>query len=443
MKKYTFFFFFTQFAINCFSQTSGQLKISIESFKCINKSWDGLIEFDGPGNEVSVTYSYRIYNPSNTGAARRGADGTVIYGANINGMTRAGTETPDHGGITNGNVVPVYKTLMNEHINANDYIIIAPTVWEWDAPEKNTINNFNVQLENDLNWVITQPYPFLINPVTYSDPFNGRVVKINNAFGYGQALKYHNIFKNIFCPLQTQGNRVIGIDAGDFNNECLVVYSPTLLVLDTKVLWGLYMNNYTATHPQPGTSHAATESRTDFINGVNIPFKENTYAIETSNGSYSVFLRIEFTPDVQSTPPQPSPAPKYTKQPLINKFPNQPINTIKGNPSASYTMNNELLYGQWKGIIGANSDTKSSPFLFKINNNVFWLLDNNGSSMASGGFKIENNNFTSTYYYPNGDNFTILSASYNPSTGELSGTWSGNGVNANKKGNWLAVKQSN
>ena len=51
-------------------------------------------------------------------------------------MTRAGTETPDHGGITNGNVVPVYKTLMNEHINANDYIIIAPTVWERDAPEK-------------------------------------------------------------------------------------------------------------------------------------------------------------------------------------------------------------------------------------------------------------------------------------------------------------------
>ena len=443
MKKYAFFFFFIQCSINCFSQTPGQLKISIESFKCINKSWDGLIEFDGPGNEVSVTYSYRIYHPSNTGAARRGADGTVIYGANINGMTRAGTETPDHGGITNGDVVPVYKTLMNEHINADDYIIIAPSVWEWDGPEKNTINNFNAQLENDLNWVITQPYPFLNSPVNYSDPFNGRVIKIFDKYenGYGPALKYQHVFQNCFCPLNAQGNKVIGISAGTFNNQCTIAYPPTLLVLDTKVLYGLYINNYTATHPNRGTSNAAKESRTNFIDGVTIPFKEDSYAIETSNGSYSVFLRIEFTPDIQSPPPPP--APKINKEPIINKYPIQPVNTIKGNPSASYTMNNELLYGKWKGIIGANGDTKSSPFLFKINNNVFWLLDNNGSSVASGGFKIENNNFTSTYYYPNGDNFTILSASYNPSTGELSGTWSGNGVNANKKGNWLAVKQSN
>jgi hypothetical protein len=71
------------------------------------------------------------------------------------------------------------------------------------------------------------------------------------------------------------------------------------------------------------------------------------------------------------------------------------------------------------------------------------LQDSNGSSIASGGFKIENNNFSSMYSYPGGDSYTITSTTYNSSNGELSGTWFGNGINASKKGSWKVVKQSN
>lgn len=64
-------------------------------------------------------------------------------------------------------------------------------------------------------------------------------------------------------------------------------------------------------------------------------------------------------------------------------------------------------------------------------------------SIASGGFKIENNNFSSTYYYANCDSYYIGSAAYDTNTGQLSGAITGNGGNAAKKGSWVVTKQSN
>src|SRR4051812_4807558 len=104
MRKYALIFLAalqTGFAF-CQSLTAGRLKISIDKLTCVEKCWDGVVEFDGHGNEISVTYAYRIYNAANPNAARPGTDGTVIYGSNINGMTRAGTQTPDLGGIKEG-----------------------------------------------------------------------------------------------------------------------------------------------------------------------------------------------------------------------------------------------------------------------------------------------------------------------------------------------------
>ncbi|MBL7709463.1 MAG: hypothetical protein JNJ86_10350, partial [Chitinophagaceae bacterium] len=131
----------------------GRLKVTIEKVTCVEKSWDELVEFDGHGNEISATYAYRIYSPSNPNAARKGADGTVIYGSSVNGMTRAGTQTPNLGGITNGDIISMNKLILDEHINTDEYVVIAPNVWEWDGPEKTTINSFNSQLNDDLFWV--------------------------------------------------------------------------------------------------------------------------------------------------------------------------------------------------------------------------------------------------------------------------------------------------
>src|SRR5689334_16758841 len=180
MKKILCLFYITAFSISCISQSTsgGQLKITIESFKCITKSWDGVIEFDGHGNEASVSFSFRIYNPSNPGAARSGMDGTSIFGSNVNGMTRAGTQTPDLGGIKEGDVIPIGKEIMNEAIGADDYIIIAPTLWEMDGPRNASFDKFNAQLENDLDWVMTQSYPFATTAIDNLNPYGNRAVKI-------------------------------------------------------------------------------------------------------------------------------------------------------------------------------------------------------------------------------------------------------------------------
>src|SRR5436190_15447961 len=315
MHKY-FSFLFALLSINALSQPlprAGQLKITIESFKCINKSWDGFVEFDGHGNEVSVNFSYRIYSPSNPGAARKNSGGSVIFGSNVNGMTRAGTQTPDLGGINNGDVVNVSTLVMDEHVNADEFIIIAPTVWEWDGPEKNTLNKFNSQLEMDLDFAVNQPFPFASTQIDYRDPFRDRVVKIFDKYsGYGQAIKYHNVFKDFFCPGNAQGNRVMGIRSGTFGSECLVVYPPTLVLLDTKTLNAQYTNNLGGV---AGDSHAARETRGwPPIYGINVHYIENSYGVQTSNGSYDVFLKIEFTPDYLSNPPASNttaPPPKY------------------------------------------------------------------------------------------------------------------------------------
>lgn len=72
----------------------------------------------------------------------------------------------------------------------------------------------------------------------------------------------------------------------------MVIYAPTLLALDTRVLMAVYNNNKTAresNHP---------ERPAMISNLVEIKFIENTYVVQANNGAYSMLLKIEFTPDM-------------------------------------------------------------------------------------------------------------------------------------------------
>lgn len=443
MKKSLFFLMAKALFINCFSQSTapGQLKITIESIKCNIKSWDGFVEFDGHGNEVSATYSYRIYNPSNPAAARSGMDETVIFGSNVNGMTRAGTQTPDLGGINNGDVIPVGKQIMNEHINADDYIIIAPTLWEMDGPKTTTFNSFNAQLENDLNWVTNQPFPFATTPVNYENPYGSRVTKIYDKYSYGQATKYHNIFKNFLCPGVGQGNKPVDVRSGIFNNECMVIYPPTLLALDTRVLMAVYNHNRSV-------SSSTHRERGSIISGfTEIKFIENTYAVATSNGSYSLTLRIEFTPDQQTiSPPPPAPiapaAPKYTKQPVVNTFPNQPPNTIKGNGQQATASANTIkvnIAGNWTGTFGDGESNSPNYYSFRLNaDGTMQVVAANGNVIANGNYTYTNNQLTGTYTYNGSGTFSFSAAMESNAT--LNGTW-GSGANVRGGGRWIMSRK--
>ena len=409
--------------------TAGRLKISIENIKCINKSWDGVIEFDGHGNEISVNFSYRIYSPSNPNAVRKGVGGTPIFGSNINGMTRAGTQTPDLGGITNGDVVNISKLIMDDHINADEYIIIAPTVWEWDSPENNTFNNFNAQLETDLTWATNQTYPFSNSAVSYSDPFAGRVVKIFDVYHYGAAIKYHNTFKNILCPLNAQGNRAIGI-IGAVVNPCTVIYPPTLLVLDTRVLSALASNNYSASQTSAGHP-----DRPDYITGLDIPFVENTYAIETSNGNYSLRLKIEFIRDITTE-----------TTPTITKTKTLPVknNTIKTeNTVISERRNNSVVpvTGIWAGTQTNDYGLSPENIGFELTgNSEFLMKDNVGTVAAKGTYTFSNNIINISFKSLSSGDTNSLTGTFDPGTQKLSCTL-GMSPSTTGQGRWVVTKQ--
>ena len=439
MKKFLLIFIVLQLSLYGYAQspTAGQLKVTIVSFKCINQSWDGLIEFDGHGNEVSVNFSYRIYSPANPGAARSGADGTVIYGSNVNGMTRAGTQTPDLGGIKNGDVVNIFKPIMDEHINADEFIIIAPNVWEWDGPEKNTINAFNAQLERDLDFVITQPFPFANVAVGYNDlvtPIASRVIKVFDKYPYGQALKYQSIFSPILCNGNTQGNRVMGLVSGGAGAACQVAFAPTLLVLDTKALYGLYVNNQSST--TTGTSHAEKESKTYWVDGVTVTFTETTYAIATSNGSYSVFLKIEFTPDA-TAPAQTSPKWSISR-------PAKTVNIIKQDlPDRTIKAANIIAFvsGTWAGTQTNDYGLYPNNIRFELTGNGEYLMkDNNGVLAAKGNYSISGNNFSGSYkLFGDGSTYSFI-GTYDPNTQIISCT-QGSGTATTGMGKWTATKK--
>jgi hypothetical protein len=435
MKKYLFFFLMMAISINCFSQStaSGQLKITIESFKCIIKSWDGLIEFDGHGNEISATYSYRIYNPSNPAAARSGMDETVIFGSNVNGMTRAGTQTPDLGGIKEGDVVPVGKLIMNEHINADDHIIIAPTLWEMDGPKTTTFNSFNAQLENDLTWAINQPFPYAATPINYQDPYGSRVTKIYDKYPYGQATKYHNIFKSFLCPGIGQGNKPVDVRSGTFNNECLVIYPPTLLALDTKVLMAVYNHNKSVAD---NSNSMHPERPRNIISGyTEIKFIESTYAVATSNGSYTLLLKIEFIPDQVTAPVPPS----------KTVFTGSVISTIKQDmpiKAASTAGSVAAIIGSWNGTQTSDEGLYPNQVSFQLTNNGEFIMANPKTGVLSckGNYNYADFKITGSYKVLSSGETIAFSGTYDPFTKQISCSL-GSGDPPRGQGKWVVTKK--
>jgi hypothetical protein len=428
MKKYTFVLLVILQApvIFCQSPTAGRVKITIENLKCITKSWDGVVEFDGHGNEISVAYSYRIYNSSNPNAARKGSDGTVIYGSNVNGMTRAGTQTPDLGGITDGDVVNIFKPVLDEHINADDYIIIAPTVWEWDGPEKNTFITFNQLLDDDLFWVISQPFPFSNTAIIYADPFAGRVNGISYIYPSfpSHSEKYEAVFKKFICPTNGEGNKPIGLAAGTYNG-CGVKYQPTILVLDSRVLYDQYLNNKRAA--TPAVTHAEKEAQPNAVNGVTITFSEGIYVTPDSHGKYTVTFKIEFIPDVTA------PSAPVISNTAISKIPAAKNINISNSPL--------MVAGNWAGTQTNDYGLYPQNFGFELTSGGEIIMkDSKGVIACKGNFTLSNNIITGWYkQFSSGETFS-LSASFDPAAQKINGTL-GSGTAVTGQGKWIVTRK--
>lgn len=421
--------------IDLYSQVptaAGQLKITVESVRCINKSWDGFIELDGHGSEIMVGFASRIYNPANPQAARAGIGFTPVFGSNVNGQVRAGSQTANLGGINNGDIVNINQLVLDEHLGADDVVLFAPTLWEVDDfNDRTTINLFNVQLANDLNWAVQQTFPFANTPVEYGNTerqLNQRVFKIFDKYSYGQALKYHNIMKHLFLP-NAQGNRPIGFKAGRFGEEMLVVYPPTLVGLDTRILNALYYNNIPSNNT--GLSHAEKESRRYFIAGVTVNCTEHTYNIETSNGSYSLFLRIEFTPipGTAASPGGLSGLP--TKNPGKKDMSARTINISNTTLAVA---------GRWTGHQTNDAGLYPQAIAFELTaNNEFIIKDGKGTVASKGTYSFSNNAISGSYkQLSTGETFSF-SGAFDPKAQKISGTL-GSGTSVTGQGKWVVTR---
>ena len=399
------------FTFNCYSQATapGQLKIYIVSFKCINQSWNGLIEFDGHGNEVFMNYGYRVYNPLNVGSVKPGAGFTPVYGSTENGRIQAGTANAI-GGIANGNVVMVNTPVLNEHVEADDLIIFSPSVWELYNSNNNILNLYYQQLATNLNWVMGQPYLFLNAPIN-NNPYGGRCLKILDRYtGYRPALKYNNILKPL---IDVQDNRSIGMASTSSNGVTTAFYRPAILVLDTKVAMEVYNHNKyvkenTSTHPERARSISEE---------VEMVFNEYPYAIETSNGSYSLKLKIEFIPDVPVTAP-------VLPTKWVSSAPAKTFNTNNQNlPGRNIKITNKALFlsGDWSGIQTNDLGLSPQPISFQLSNaDEFIMADENGLVAAKGNYSISGNNFSGSHKQLSDGSTYSLIGTYDPNMQSIS-----------------------
>lgn len=431
MKKQLLFLVTIFFATKAFtqSQAPGQLKITLVSAKCINKSWDGIIEFDGHGNEIMAGFAYRVYNPANTGTVKPGAGGTAVFGSNVNGQTRAGSQTPNLGGINNGDVVPINQMLLNEHLSADDVVLFAPVLWEMDEVNNRTaVNLFNIQLANDLNWAMTQPFPFATTSIGYTNPYNERVIKIFDKYRYGPALKYQNIFNNVVCPGNGQGNRVIGLRTGTFNNVCTIVYPPTLLCLDTRLLMSV-VNHNKSVQANAGSTHP---ERPSYISGVvEIVFTENTdHNISTSNGQYSIKLNIEFIPDVVSAPVS------NTMPPLTGSINNNTVFIKKSNGALNLNV-----VGNWSGKQVNSDGNYPQAVSFQLTNTgeIIFANAEKGEIGAKGTYTFSKGNINGSYTILSSNEVISFTGTLDPNTQKLNCTLGSENSTTNQ-GKWTMVR---
>jgi hypothetical protein len=381
-------------------------------------------------------------NPSSTTyKIHKGVIRTPTYGstAGHNERTQAGTASPT-GGIDNGNTVSFNNsTITTVELTPDGFVLLSPTLWERDDDNETIYERYKTQVLSDLESASLMPFP--VFGTQAGNPFFGKVFSYYNAYHLNiPSNGYPAIFNPLVDP-NVQGNRPMGIVkyAGQPAG-----FDPIIVLIDAKNLWDIYQQTPT-NHPYPNTAYPWKT-----VKELSIYCGENTYGLEDNNGKYYVNIAIRFAPDgddvtaawmAAHNPPANQPA---ITMPVIKNIGDKTIMPVKGAPAApTYTMDNAMMYGGWKGTLSINDGTKPGPFSFKINNGAFWLLDNTGASIAVGGFKIDNNNFTSTYSLANGESYTITSTTFNPTTRELSGTWAGNGASAARKGSWKAVKVSN
>ena len=295
-------------------------------------------------------------------------------------------------------------------LGLNDALFLVPSIWETDNRPDNGFKPYQNKLEN----ATISAYP-VVSP---SDNVWQSAYPVIKNFVYPDPIRYTQVTYDD-CPIGFSKN---GNDAA-YTDRMIFLTWPVLSNIATQDLYNKGI----------GIIPVAFDERNAGL-GWDYP------------AAYKMFLKIEIIRPPSAPAPAPrnaAPAPPPPAATVATKVvkPQRTAFTMT-DLKPVFEMNNEFLYGGWKGTKGAGSSATGELFACKFSNNVFWLLNNNDVAIASGGYQVSANNFTTTCSDAGNTSYTITSTNYNASSGELSGTWSATG-NVYRTGKWIAKKISN
>ncbi|MGB3005232.1 MAG: hypothetical protein WBC06_01900 [Chitinophagaceae bacterium] len=162
-------------------------------------------------------------------------------------------------------------------------------------------------------------------------------------------------------------------------------------------------------------------------------FTEETYKIATSNGSYSLKLKIEFTPDTQSS----------SSNGLISP-PTRNITTIKKDlplKNQNLINTNLVVAGNWVGIQTNNEGLYPQNIVFELTNNGEYLIkDAKGVLAAKGNYTFSGNVLSGSYKLFSSSETFSFNGTFDANTQKITGTL-GSGTAVTGQGKWAATKK--
>jgi len=406
MKKYLLLIF-SLAILNLNAQQTGKVKIYLRTISCIKESVDDLLDFDGKGNEVFVTFFYSV--ASSNGTTRYiNKVSTAVYG-DINGRPgrfKAGT-AGNNGGIKAGDLIyanpntqatmPIGderfkgQYMFEVDLAPTDIITIVPVLWEWDSDAKNTQNSFESFLSGSFNSInvysapIAQRFNSVSSPYIYSDAGN-----CIDLAGMARILQGVN---------GVAGNRPIGMHLNG-------AYTPPIIVLNQNIL-----NNWKSVT-------GLYKEECQFI------FNESSLGNSRDHGNYELFVHVDYTAPVTSSVS--SGPTKVFQRPTT-------LRPVKGMPVLP------SITGTWKGTWGYGENATTNFLSYQINSDgTMLLLSQVGATEARGTYTFTNNQLTTTYNYLGGGAYAS-SGIYDAASGTLTGTWGRNGSTTNG-GKWVLRK---
>ena len=419
MKKIIVLIAITLTSFKIIAQQPGRVRISFAGFSCEAATPDHLmrLQHDGKGDEVFMFLFAASLNTQGIVVNKYLAQ-SPVYGDpyDFPGRIGAGSVTDLFGGYKGGikSGDNYFSTLETGSLDLglNDALFLVPSIWETDNRPDNGFKPYQNKLEN----ATISAYPV----VDQSDNAWQSPYPVIKNFVYPDPLRYTQVAYDD-CPI---GFSKQGTDAAYIDRMIFLTW-PVLYNIATKDLFN------------------------KGVGVIPVDFDERNAGLNWSNpAAYKMFLKVEIIRNPSAPAPAPAPRnsapapppPSATVATKVVKTERTAFRMTELKPV--FEMSNEFLYGGWKGTKGPGTSSSGEPFSFKFNNNVFWLLNNEGTAIASGGYQVSGSNFSTTCSDAGNTSYTITSTNYNASSGELSGIWSSTG-NLYRTGKWIAKKISN